>query len=75
MMDEAQIVKALADSDPVYAATVSPPVVGTPEGLSRSYVRRCSLCRRESGHNEENVRHEANCPWIAARLFLKEENK
>lgn len=64
------IIKALAESDPVYPVTVRPPVPGTPARLDRSFVRKCALCRAVSGHNEENVMHEASCPWIPAKKAL-----
>lgn len=64
------IIKALAESDPVYETSVSP--------LTKSFVRKCALCRAVSGHNqlpelrltEENVRHEALCPWIPAKKLI-----
>ena len=71
------IIKALAESDPVYETSVMPPVPGTPSRLTKSFVRKCALCRAISGHNEENVRHEASCPWIPAKqlIAMREEIK
>jgi hypothetical protein len=65
-----EIIKALAEADPVYETTVRPPVPGTPSALTRSFVRKCALCRAMSGHNEENVLHEASCPWIPAKRLI-----
>jgi len=70
MMTAREIVKALAQTDPVYDTTVHPPVAGTPKDLVKSFVKKCSLCRAISGHNEENVTHESNCPWIHARAYI-----
>jgi hypothetical protein len=67
-MTEYQIVEALAKTDPVYGPVKSAPRL--PNGQFSS-VRICALCRARSGHNEENVRHEAACPWIPAKKMVK----
>lgn len=53
----AEIVKALADVDPVDWG-------GGPKR------RKCYLCERVSGENQENVNHTPTCPWIRARRYV-----
>lgn len=77
---DAEIVKNLGESDPVYDATIfervpikeldaKHPAELSPDGISaqrRRYVKRCAICRAEGRHNEENVTHKNSCPWIWA---------
>ena len=70
IMTAREIVRGLASTDPVYETSVHPVVPGTPRGLKKSLVRKCSLCKAISGHNEENVTHEADCPWVHARAYV-----
>jgi hypothetical protein len=57
MTEEQEIVFALAKSDPVY------PTKG---------LRICAICRA-SVAGQENVTHEATCPWIRAKAWARRE--
>lgn len=52
-----EIVKNLGKCDPVYDSE------DYKDG-KRLSVKRCALCGRISGHNQENVNHTMWCPWI-----------
>jgi len=72
-----EIIKGLAESDPVYETTVyetnhviGHPSVPLPSKPKKMFVRKCAICRAISRHNEENVLHEASCPWIPAKELI-----
>ncbi len=57
---DAEIVHNLGQTDPVYDGRVY-----KSEGKTRP-AKICALCRVEGGENQENVTHEAWCPWFVA---------
>lgn len=81
MNDEAmKIVEQLAATDPVYGPVRGPQKLnpdGTPKVWATTgkpiytFIRICALCRVQSGDNEENVTHEATCPWIPAKRLMR----
>ncbi len=57
---DAEIVLNLGKTDPVYDGRVY-----ESEGKTRG-AKICALCGVQGGKNQENVRHEAWCPWFVA---------
>lgn len=65
------VMKDLASCDPVYGpVTVYGPRGPLLEEGKKESVRICALCRRRSGHNQENVTHTINCPWLPSKTLV-----